>query len=96
MAPADGLSIKSIAPTSVETPNVLSRYSGSESNNGINVQASCGACYRFCGMSIIPTGSTNEWVSWARSLLSQGCGLPPGYHIVGDRAYPISEQLLTP
>lgn len=97
VAAADGLFIKGIAPTTSETANVLSHYSGSKSNNGINVQASCDALYRFCNMSIISPGSTNDWVSWNRSVLAKAVsGLPPDYHIIGDAAYPISDQLLTP
>ena len=46
-------------------------------------------------MSKTSSGSTIDWVSWlARRPPTAVLGLPPGYHVIGDAAYPISEQLL--
>ena len=89
--------MKTIAPTPVDTPNVLSFYSGSKSGYGLNVQATCDANYRFCSMSAIAAGSTNDWTAWNRSGLSDSVArLPPGFYVLGDAAYPLSDQLLTP
>ncbi|CAN0449552.1 unnamed protein product, partial [Pylaiella littoralis] len=97
VAAVDGLFVKPKAPNARCTANVLSYYSGSKSAYGINVQAMCTADYRFCAMSAIAPGSTNDWVAWIRSPLSKAVNsLPNGFHIIGDAAYPISEKLLTP
>ncbi|CAN0024068.1 unnamed protein product [Pylaiella littoralis] len=57
----------------------------------------CTADYRFCAMSAIAPGSTNDWVAWIRSSLSKAVNsLPNGFHIIGDAANPISGKLLTP
>ena len=71
VAAADGLLVNGIAPTRAETANVLSHYSGSKWNNGINVQAMCDANYLFCNITIISPSSTNDWGSWNRSTLSK-------------------------
>lgn len=97
VAAVDGLFVKTKAPTAKDTRSVLSYYSGSKSAYGINVQAMCTADYRFCAMSAISAGATNDWVAWLRSSLCKAVErLPPGYHIIGDAAYPVGEKLLTP
>lgn len=60
VAAGDGLFVKTIAPTAVNTPNVLSFFSGHKNGYGLNVQATCDANYRFCSMSAIAAGSTND------------------------------------
>lgn len=93
----DGLFIRCKAPTASETANVTAYYSGSKSGYGINVQATCDHNMRFCNVSTISPGSTNDWVAWNRSCLPAAVhNLPDGYHIIGDAAYPLSDQLLTP
>lgn len=97
VACVDGLFIKTHAPSPGDTANVLSYYSGQKSAYGINVQAMCTADYRFCSMSAISPGSTNDWAAWTRSSLARALErLPRGYYILGDAAYPISDKLLTP
>lgn len=97
VACVDGLFIKTKAPSARNTANVIAYYSGSKSSYGVNVQAMCTADYRFCAMSAIAPGSTNDWVAWIRSSLAKAVSrLPNGFHILGDAAYPISEKLLTP
>ena len=97
VAAVDGLFVKTLAPTAVNTPNVLSYYSGSKCGYGMNIQAICDSNYRFCSMSAISPGATNDWTAWNRSELSGVVGrLPRGFHILGDAAYPLSDQLLTP
>ena len=81
----------------MDTPNELSFYSGSKSGYGLNVQATCDANYRFCSMSAIAAGSTNDWTAWNRSELSDSVAhLLPGFYMPGDAAYPLSDELLTP
>lgn len=97
VACVDGLFIKTHAPSPKDTANVIGYYSGQKSAYGINVQAMCTADYRFCSMSAISPGATNDWAAWNRSKLSKAVGrLPKGYYILGDAAYPLSDQLLTP
>ena len=97
VACVDGLFIKTQAPSPKDVENVLSYYSGAKSAYGINVQAMCNADYRFCGISAISPGSTNDWMAWTRSALSGAVNrLPKGYYILGDAAYPISDRLITP
>ena len=97
VAAGDGLLVKMQAPSPLDTPNVLSYYSGSKNAYGLNVQATCDANYRFCSMSAIAAGSTNNWTAWNRSGLSDTVArLPPGFYMLGDAAYPLSDQLLTP
>lgn len=97
MAAADGLFIKGEAPTILDTPNQITYYSGSKSSYGVNCQATCTADYRFCNVSVLAPGASNDWVAWNRSGLATAVGkLPKGFHIIGDAAYPLSEQLLTP
>lgn len=97
MAAADGLLVKTQAPSASDTANVTSFYSGSKSGYGINVQATCDSNYRFCQMSAISPGATNDWNAWNRSTLSKTVSCLPGnYCILGDAAYPLSDQLLTP
>lgn len=93
----DGLFIKTIAPAAVNTPNVLSYFSGSKCGYGMNVQATCDSNYRFCSMSCISPGATNDWAAWNRSDLSKSVErLPPGFYVLGDAAYPLSDHLLIP
>ncbi|CAB1110331.1 unnamed protein product [Ectocarpus sp. CCAP 1310/34] len=97
VAAGDGLFVKTLAPTALNTPNVLSYYSGSKCGYGMNVQATCDANYRFCSMSCIAPGSTNDWTAWNHSDLSTAVkNLPPGFYMLGDAAYPLSDHLLTP
>ncbi|CAB1103509.1 unnamed protein product [Ectocarpus sp. CCAP 1310/34] len=97
VAAGDGLFVKTIAPSPVDTPNVLSYFSGNKSGYGLNIQATCDANYRFCSMSAISAGATNDWTAWNRSSLSDSVArLPPGYYVLGDAAYPLSDHLLTP
>lgn len=97
VAAVDGLFVKTKAPTARNTRSVIYYYSGSKSAYGMNVQAMCTADYRFCAVSTISPGSTNDWVAWLRSSLHKAVGrLPSPYHIIGDAAYPVSEKLLTP
>lgn len=97
VAAANGLLVKTIAPSASDTSNVTSFYYGSKSGYGINVQATCDSNYRICQMSPIAPRATNDWNAWNRSTLSTAVArLPGNYCILGDAAYPLSDKLLTP
>ena len=89
--------MKTTAPTPVDTPNVLSFYSGSRSGYGLNVQATCDANYRSCSMSAIAASSTKDWTACNCSELSYSVA-PAAllYYMLEDAVYPLSDQLLTP
>lgn len=85
IAAADGLFVRCKAPTAAEAANVISYYSGSKSGYGINVQAMCDDNMRFCSVSTISPGSTNDWVAWNRSSLPAAvAALPASYYIIGE------------
>ena len=63
VAAVEGLFIMIKAPAAKDTANILAYYSGSKSAYGVNVQAMCTADYRFCDISTIAPGSTNDWVA---------------------------------
>lgn len=94
---ADGLFLRTKAPSSTQTLKQIAYYSGQKKGYGYNVQAVATAKYRFSGLSVMNPGATNDYSAWIRSSLwdATQC-LPPGYYIVGDAAYPLSDQLLTP
>ena len=93
----DGLFVKTAAPSSLDTANVLGYYSGQKSAYDINVKAMCTADFKFCGMSAIIPGATNDWAAWNRFKLSCAVGrLPNGNYVLDDAAYPLSDKLLTP
>ena len=87
-AAGGGLFVKTLARTAVNTPNVLSHYSGSKCEYGMNVQATCDSNYHFCSMSCIAPGATNDWTAWNRSDVSKAVEqLPAGFYMLGDAAY---------
>lgn len=93
----DGLHVKTQAPSLHDVLNVIRYYSGSKGNYGLNVQAIATAKYRFLCMSCIAPGSSNDWTAYLSSAMSSRVGdLPHGYYLLGDAAYPLSNQLLTP
>lgn len=89
--------MKTEAPSASDTLDVTSYYSGSKAGYGINVQATCDSRYRFCQVSAISPGATNDYAAWNRSSLSEAVNRLPGdYCIVADAAYPLSDKILTP
>ncbi|CAB1104477.1 unnamed protein product [Ectocarpus sp. CCAP 1310/34] len=89
VAAGDGLFVKTLASTALNTPNVLSYYSGSKCGYGMNVQATCDVNYLFCSMSCIAPGSTNDWTAWNHSDLSTAVkNLPPGFLHARRRGLP--------
>lgn len=93
----DGLHVKTEAPSLGDILNVIRYYSGAKGGYGVNVQAMATATYRFLCMSCVSPGSTNDWTAFLDSKMSDRVAkLPRGYYVLGDAAYPLSDQLLTP
>ena len=89
--------MKTVAPTAVNTPNVLSYYSGSKCGYRMNVQATCDSNYHFCSMSCIAPGATIDWTAWNRSDESKAVEqLPAGFYMLGDATYPLSDKFFIP
>lgn len=63
----------------------------------MNVQAICYVDMRFSAVQCIAPGAENNSTARDRSSLSTAVSrLPKGYHILGNAAYPLREQLLIP
>lgn len=93
----DGLLAKMVAPSIHDTLNVIRYFSGAKGGYGLNIQAIATAKYRFLAMSCKCPGATNDWTAWLSSFMADATAkLPRGYYLLGDAAYPISNQLLTP
>lgn len=93
----DGIAIKIRCPHgSVENPGA---YYNRKGFYALVVQAVCDARRRFIFVNAKAEGSTPDSVAWSMSRLGSYLdehGLPSGYCIVGDAAYPLSNCLLTP
>jgi hypothetical protein len=91
----DGLAIKIKCPKKVL--NQCHYYSGSKKFYCLNMQAVCDANCLFTGVSLRHVGSTNDYVSFQNSSLSQiAASLPYPYHWIGDAAYVDSAFMMTP
>ena len=93
----DGWLCRIKAPSRNETSHVVSYFSGHYHASGINVQAACDHLSRFTAFSMRFPGGTNDaraYKHWSfRSTIEM---LPLGMYLIGDNAYVVSEQLLTP
>ena len=93
----DGLFIKTRQPTMKEVSNVRAYYSGHKKGFGLNMQAVCNAQCRFVGFACNTPGSTNDYVAFRHSFLyGHWPKLPEPYFYLGDCAYPLSPQCVTP
>jgi hypothetical protein len=91
----DGLAIKIKCPKNVL--NQSHYYSGSKKFSCLNMQAVCDANCLFTAVSLKHVGSTNDFVSFQNSSLSQiAASLPPLFHWVGDAAYVDSKSMIIP
>jgi len=93
----DGIAVKIRCPSGdVQNP---AAYFNRKGFYAIVVQAVCDARRRFIFVYANSEGSTPDSVAWGSSSLGEflsSTGLPSGYCIVGDAAYPLSLSLLTP
>ena len=85
------------APSQREAGNVNAFFSGHYQCYGLNVQAVCDHRCRFTYAAIANPGSSSDLRAYDKCALKRIVdGLPIGYFIAGDNAYPLSEHLLTP
>jgi hypothetical protein len=94
----DGFFQRCNRPTTKETNNVVSYYSGHYESYGVNCLAAVRADLQFTYFGIISPGSTNDVVSYslAASLKEMIENLPLGLYFLADAAFPLGERLLTP
>jgi len=89
----DGMFIKIKQPK--KNPRIY--YSGLKQAFGVNMQAVCDVQLRFTYISVMCPGSIPDVTSYKNCMLPELVEpLPAGYHLVGDEAYPVSEQVLVP
>lgn len=93
----DGLLVRIQTPSSTETGNVKSYFSGHYQDYGINVQAACDHLCRFISVTVSAPGGANDITAFRKTLLSEKVKkFPIGRYIIGDNAYVCTENLLTP
>jgi hypothetical protein len=91
----DGLAIKIKCPKKVL--NQSHYYSGNKKFYCLNMQAVCDSNCLFKAVSLRHVGSTNDYVSFQNSSLSQiAASLPYPYHWIGDAAYVDSAFMMIP
>jgi hypothetical protein len=94
----DGLAIWISKPPKNKCKNPKTYWNRKEFFS-FNLQAMCDARYRFTMGSCKAAGSTHDSVAFGITHLSQvlaNGGLPAGFWVAGDDAYPASDSLLTP
>ena len=103
MGAIDGILIAIIQPNrnnkdTNEVINVCDFFSGHYKHLGINVQAVSDERLRFlCASGVAMPGSQPDCSAYAvTSLKKKVESLPPGFHLVGDNAYVLSEHMLIP
>jgi hypothetical protein len=93
----DGLFIKTEQPTRQDVGNVRTYYSGHKRAFGLNMQGVCDAQCRFIGFACCTPGSTNDYVAFRHSFCyAHWPSLPEPFYYLGDCAYPLSPQCITP
>jgi hypothetical protein len=84
-------------PTSDSVANVRSFFSGHYQRYGINVQACCDAYCRFTAFSATSPGGTNDALAFLKWKFSKYLkDLMEAFIVLGDNAYVIDYNLLTP
>jgi hypothetical protein len=94
----DGFLSSRIKPGDHECSTPADFFSGHKKTHGLNVQALCDHSLRFRYVCVAAPGKTNDNKAFDRcsTLKTWLASLPSQYFIVGDNAYPLSNQLLTP
>ena len=95
----DGFFQGTYQPTRKEANgNVLAYFSGHYKSYGLNCQACCDSDLRFLYFGVVAPGKTNDCVAFDRAVDMKKFieSLPVGLFVVGDAAYTLSENLLTP
>lgn len=88
----NGMFVQTIAPAPTESLHSTEYYSV-----GFNVYAMATADYRFVRMAMETPWGNKRFRCFSRSQAWNLTKiLPPGYFVLGDAAYPLCEQMLTP
>ena len=97
IAALDGWLCRIRVPTSEETLNKASYFSGHYQCHGLNVQAACDARCRFIFLSIrCPGGTGDSRAFYGTKLDTFLKGIPDGFYAVADNAYTLSATLIIP
>jgi hypothetical protein len=94
----DGMAVQIDRPSLKDTAAPLS-YKNRKKYYSINLQAICDCDRKFIWWSMRSAGSTHDSLAWGTTklaMLLQEFGLPPGFWIAADDAYPTSEYLVSP
>ncbi|CAB1107655.1 unnamed protein product [Ectocarpus sp. CCAP 1310/34] len=93
----DGLFVRMTQPSLRRHVNPRSFYSGHKKGFGMNFQGVCNARYEIIAWTMNCPGSCNDRTAFKHSVFGTVLKtLPPGAYIVGDAAYPASDQVLVP
>ena len=95
----DGFFLPTQCPSKKECyGDQISYYSGHYNSYGLNIQAVCDSKLQFIYFGVVGKGSTNDAYAYISTGLPEILkNFPAGkIYFVGDAAYPLSEQLLTP
>ncbi|CAN0371733.1 unnamed protein product, partial [Pylaiella littoralis] len=95
----DGLFVRTIRPTTRDTAEPNSYYSGHKKGFGMNFQRICDAEFRIIitAWTMNSPGCQNDRTAFKFSGFEQLLqDLPPDYFILGDAAYPASDRVLVP
>jgi hypothetical protein len=72
-------------------------FSGHYMTHGLNIQGVCDCDSRFIFFGVMAPGKCSDQVAFERTSLPQKIStFPPGYYLVGDAAYQVSDVLLVP
>jgi hypothetical protein len=94
----DGMFAKIQQPSRADSNfNPRSFHSGHYNDYRVNVQAICDACLRFLNFAVVAPGRTGDLVAYELMTIHEAIEkLPPGYYIVADAAYMLTEHVLVP
>ncbi|CAB1109761.1 unnamed protein product [Ectocarpus sp. CCAP 1310/34] len=93
----DGLFVLIFEPSLRRHVNPRGFYSGHKKGFGMNFQAVCNARYKITAWTMNCPGSCNDRTAFKHSGFERVLKtLPKGAYIVGDGAYPASDQVLVP
>ena len=93
----DGILIQTKCPSSNDVQNARDYFSGHYQKYGLNMQAVCDHAYRFLWVGVNAPGGMSDNTNYQLSTISSLVeALPAGTYILGDNAYQVSENILTP
>ncbi len=93
----DSMTVFIKAPTAVEAENVLAYYSGYYKHDSLNVQALSDYRGKFVYFAVAAPGSFPDSKALELTNLKKWIDfLPPGFFVVADNAYILSERMMIP